>query len=237
MIRLAPVLVALATFCASACGSNKESRPSGEPPPTPHETPSPRVAPAVTDAAGPAVEPMALCEEAMRFLHHAIDCAPTDLRAALASNATNLEMIVHGITADTPQNGRESAGALCAISAYSFDRELATHTDKKCAVALTSAERLRVRDYLAAYYARRTSPRPTGDRSLDDQLSALAAARDTMCACTEIKCVDGTQKIVDAAVKPVPRDMQAAMDDAEAIVDEVTRCSGRVEAGIPLALP
>jgi hypothetical protein len=94
-----------------------------------------------------------------------------------------------------------------------------------------------MRTFFAAYYGRRTKPRVTGKATIDRQLADLAASPDAICACADLACVNSANKVVDASVKPIPPEMKTAMEDGEALLDEVTRCAERVEAGLPAQLP
>lgn len=189
------------------------------------------------DAAQSVMEPMIACDIVKRFMERASACLP-----AAANNLkdllSNLETIIVEAQADkAPRSAREQAGSMCALAAYTHDKHFSKRTDLTCPIALSVDERSATRAYLDAYYARRTKPRPTGDATLDRQLADLAASRDAMCGCADAACVQQTDKMVDAAVKPVPKAMPDAMDDSEAILDEVSRCSSRIENGIKDEFP
>lgn len=181
------------------------------------------------DAAQSRIEPMTVCDIARRFLKRASSCVPGAAKE-LQGTLSNLEtMIVEAHAEKAPQSARDQVGSMCAMTAYSHDKHLSTATDLTCPIALSADERSATRTYLDAYYGRRTKPRPTGDAALDRELAALAASRDAMCSCVDVACVQQTHKIVDAAVKPVPKERTDAMADSEALIDEVSRCSNRIE--------
>lgn len=180
---------------------------------------------------------MTICDIARRFLNRAIDCVPgaaNELKDRLAG----LETVIAYSQADkAPRSAREKAGSMCALTAYTHDKHLSTRTDLTCPIAIRVDERSAIRAYLDAYYGRRTKPRLTGDAAIDRQLADLAASRDAMCSCADVACVRTMHETVDAAVKPVPKEMPNAMADSEAILDEVSRCSGRIEYGVKDAYP
>ncbi|NVB77471.1 MAG: hypothetical protein HOV81_03670 [Kofleriaceae bacterium] len=213
-----------------ACGS-KESRPRKEPDKTSSEVrPSPGDA-SLQEVSVTGADPMTFCDSAKRVLRRAIECMPSRVDET-ESALSNLESLISELTADAPQSARERTAALCALNVIAFDLEMRARTDLKCPAALSVDERARNRAYLVAYYGHRMKPRPSGDSKLDQQLSALAAARDVMCSCADLACVQQAQKTVDTAVTPIPREMKTAMEDAASLVDDVSRCADRIEAGL-----
>jgi len=164
----------------------------------------------------------AICETTKRLIERAIRCVP--------SSADRLRDTLRDLEPDVPSETlpaeHERRAAMCAGIARSYDEQLAA-LDPAC--ALTSDERTRNDAFLAAYHGRRTKPRPTGDAHIDENLAELAAARDVLCACSDEECVRASHAIVTDAVKPVPRELEAAMQDGEAILDEVSRCAQRIE--------
>lgn len=226
----APTNILVLLVVASACGS-KESRPRKEPGTASSEMrPSPADA-SLRDESVRAEDSMKFCDEATRLLRQGIDCMPSGADET-KSTLSNLESLISEVTVDAPRSARERTAALCALTAVAFDIQLRSRTDLTCSASLAVDEHARNRAYLVAYYGHRTKPRPTGDSRLDLQLSELAAARDTMCSCAELSCVQQAQKTVDAAVKPIPREMQTAMEDAASLVDDVSRCAERIESGL-----
>lgn len=221
----------LLAILASACGS-KDSRP--------HEgSPAGSAAPLITaprDAAI-SVDPMTLCDLAVRFHGRAIACAAPEAAKPLEDALANTKLMIdEANSATAPRNAREKIAALCALSTVAQAARFSPRTDLRCPVALSADELERIRAYLEAHYGRRTKPRPSGDTALDKQLTELAASRDVMCSCTNADCIRQAHETVNAAVGPIPRENRGAMEDGEAIIDEVSRCAEGIELGI-LPLP
>ncbi|HEY5924787.1 MAG TPA: hypothetical protein VIV11_24070 [Kofleriaceae bacterium] len=164
----------------------------------------------------------AICATTKELVKRAIACAPRSANM-LRDTLRDLE---HGEPADAPLDAHERWAAICAGIAKAYDDNLVRGGP---ACALTVDERVRNDAFLAAYYGRRTKPRPTGDATVDKNLADLARARDVLCACPDEECVRAAHKIVTAAVKPIPDELTAAMEDGVAISDEVSRCADRIE--------
>jgi hypothetical protein len=211
----------------AACGKGKrdEARPAPR-------APAPVVGDAQLAVRADAVaftgDVAAICATTKQLLERAIRCAPRSadmLREALRT-------FEQYVPTDGPLSDRERWASICAGTAKNYDDQLAG-TDPAC--RLTVDERTRNDAFLAAYYGRRTRPRPTGDATLDKNLADFAAARDVLCACTDEECVRTANKTVTAAVKPVPPELTAAMEDAVAISDEVSRCEDRIKEDVARA--
>jgi hypothetical protein len=234
-VRLRAVLL-VAFAVTSACDKGAPTpreRPPLPPPPAP-----PADAATSPDAAVADVDPMVFCDIAKALLKRGIQCAP----AAATKLQAMLDAVDRTVAEVDPafRSARERTGASCALTAHVYDEQLAAvtaFTDVKCSPTLTADERARTRAYLHAHYGRRTKPRPTGDATIDRQLAELAASRDAMCSCTDRACMHAAHKTVTAAVKPIPREMQDAMADGEAILDEVSRCADRIENNLDRLLP
>lgn len=123
-----------------------------------------------------------ICVATKQLVVRAARCAPRS-RQMLDDTLRSLE---RDLPADTPLSARERQAAICAGIAKAFDDQL-VDTDPAC--RLTVGERTRNDAFLASYYGRRTTPRPTSDSTVDKNLAALAAARDVLCACTDEECV------------------------------------------------
>jgi hypothetical protein len=193
---------------------------------TPEERPKP-VPPPVADAAMPPDAMVftgdvdKICVTTKVFLDRLIPCA--------SRSATFLREVQRDLVTAPPDallSARENAAAGCANLSVNFDGQL-EGVLPEC--RLTNDERATAEAFLVAYYGRRTKPRPTGDATIDKNLAELAAARDALCACRDEDCQRAADKGVTAAVKPIPREMTAAMDDGVAISDEVSRCTERIQ--------
>jgi hypothetical protein len=158
----------------------------------------------------------AICDTAKQLMDRAVQCAPR--------SADLLRQTREGFDPAPPTDERWAA--ICAATAKSFDDQL---VGSSAGCRLTGVERLRNEAFLRAYYGRRTTPRSSGDQTVDTNLASLAAARDVLCACTDDECLRAAEKAVTAAVRPVPREMTDAMEDAVAISDEVSRCADRIQ--------
>src|SRR5690606_14469692 len=112
-----------------------------------------------------------------------------------------LRFLEQDVPGDGPLADRERWASICAEIGKTYDDAVAASSP---ACTLTVDERTRNDAFLAAYYGRRTKPRPTGDAVVDKNLADLAAARDVLCACTDEECIRTANKAVTAAVKPVP---------------------------------
>jgi len=170
-------------------------------------------------------EVAAICAVTRQLIERAIRCAP-DSADMLRDTQRSLDVAQ---PADAPLSARERWAAICAGIAKAYDEQLAG-SDSAC--RLTVDERINNDAFLAAYYGRRTTARPTGDASVDTSLAELGAARDVLCARTDDECVRAAHKVVTAAVKPIPREMTDAMESSAAIIDEVSRCADRIEQDV-----
>jgi hypothetical protein len=164
----------------------------------------------------------AICVTAKQLVERVKRCAPRSSSQVLDDTRRSLE---YGEPADSPRSARETWASICAGIAKGLDDRLAG-SDPAC--RLTADERGRNDDFLASYDGRRTTPRPSGDANVDRNLHELAAARDALCACTDEDCERAAEKTVTTAVRPVPPGMTAALEDAVAISDEVSRCRDRI---------
>lgn len=222
---------AAAAVAAIIVGAGCDKGKSDQTRPPPH-TPAPLVADAQlavrSDAIAFTGDVAAICATAKQLVERAIRCTS---RSADTLRET-LRSLDQDVPTDGPISDRERWASICAGIAKAYDDQLAG-SDPAC--RLTVDERTRNDAFLAAYYGRRTKPRPTGDAIVDKNLADFAAARDVLCACTDEECVRTANTTVTAAVKPVPPEPTAAMEDAVAISDEVSRCEDRIKQDVARA--
>jgi hypothetical protein len=152
-------------------------------------------------------------------------CLTPDGAKALADPLYGVERSMRNATT---RSQRARASGECAMTAKAYD-DSATAEGAPAMCTFTADERARNTAALAAYYDRRTAPRPTGDATLDRGLADLAAARDRACACTDVACSHQVDPIVLDAIHTIPRELAAATEDSEAMIDEVARCAQRLE--------
>lgn len=183
------------------------------------------------------VDAVTPCEIEKRLLDQMIDCIPDEAARAKSLRATLDDILSGQGSAGAPRSARERTGALCAFGAYADDQQFSTRSDLRCRVALDRHERESVRDYLIEYYRRRTTPRRTDNAAIDRKLGELAASRDAVCACATADCVRVAETAVYEVLTPIPPEVTGAVVDAEAILDEVSRCRARIVDGMyPFAL-
>lgn len=187
--------------------------------------PAPADAQPAADAAVAIGDVAVFCAEAKAYFARVIPCAPN---SADLLRSIHDDMPVDSPTA--PMSARESSAALCANIAVVYDEQLSRHSDPAC--ALSSDARARNVAFLSAYYGRRTKPRPSGNADVDKSLAQMAAARDAVCACTDMTCVRAAEKSVTAAIMHIPRELNAALEDGVSISDEVSRCAERIEMDV-----
>lgn len=221
---LGAAVAVAAIIGGAACdkGKHDEARPAPR-------APAPVVADAQLAARPDAVaftgDVAAICATTQQLIQRAIRCAPRSADM-LRETSRSLEQ---DVPTDEPLAARERWASLCAGIAKVYDDQLAG-SDPAC--RLTVDERTRNDAFLEAYYGRRTTPRPTGDATVDKNLADFAAARDVLCACTDEACIRTANKAVTAAARPVPPELTAAMEDAVAISDEVSRCEDRIKQDV-----
>jgi len=203
--------------CAVACEKGTREEPV-KPAPVP---PPPVADAALPDAVVFTGDVDQICVTTKLFIDRVIPCAS---RSATFLREVQRDLVT--VPPDAPMSARENAAAGCASLSVNFDAQLVGALPE---CRLTSGERVNAEAFLAAYYGRRTKPRLTGDATVDKSLTELAAARDALCACPDEDCVRAADKVVTAAVKPIPREMTAAMEDGVAISDEVSRCTERIQ--------
>jgi hypothetical protein len=170
-------------------------------------------------------DPIVFCDYADRMLVGAIACIPEskdEVERARRSIAMTKE------TASKDEPFRSISAALCAAIVDGIVHETEW---RKCDVVLSATERAQVRAFLDAYYARRTTPRPTGDAEVDRALQQFAALRDRYCACESVDCAAAVEPELEAAGKALPRAASSsARDDLGELFDDTRRCKQRIEA-------
>jgi hypothetical protein len=216
MRRSAVALGSILVACGGTSETNHVARPSS-------------TAPGPAQPAGAAValpaDPIVFCDFADRALVGAIACVPESKDQAemgRRSIATAKE------TASKDEPFRSITAALCAGIADGIVHETEW---RKCAIVLSATERAQVRAFLDAYYAQRSTPRPTGNPEVDRALQQFAAIRDKYCACETTDCADAAHREFDAASETIPRAAsRSARDDIGALHDDTQRCRQRIEA-------
>jgi hypothetical protein len=195
-----------ATLLVIGCGSSSPARP-----PPPAEASAPPAA----AAASVASDPLSYCTLAVAAVDELARCKGTTFGA-------NRELYAGLATNRDPAFARKS-GAMCA----GFVEALLTEPDgKSCAFSFRD-RRAELGAFLDAYYAERVKLEPTGHAGADAVLAAVAAHRDTVCACADEPCVRAVEKR-DAGwdAKPLPKDAPAkARDLAGAMIDDIGKCS------------
>jgi hypothetical protein len=213
MVRILMKLVALiVTLAACKAGS--------------HDAPQPGSAARPGSATAPgSVAPLDICGIGLAALD-ATTCDAPDHAKGIQSAKQTFRGILDTIRQTQPPDPWPLQ-MMCAQLFVAMQRDVAKI---HCTTGITGDQQAAIAAALDAWYAQRTPVAPTGDPASDAVIAKVAAARDHMCACTDMECLERVDKELNT-LGSLPASAPAlAKQLGGALLDDVGRCESKIRS-------
>lgn len=222
--RLLAYLATLALAIAlAACQGDKHEPPSPPPQTAPAPTTATPSPPPLAPPVAPPVAPPDICAAGTRIFDHATCTSVQGMKVLEQAKRTlngTLDLTKKAASADP-----HALQIVCAQLIQALSRDAAA---QGCKIDLADADKQQIDVLMAAYYAQRAAVTPSGDASADAVVGKIAAVRDAMCACEDMKCVAKVDKTIDSIGTFGSNAPQAARVLGGKLLDDVSRCEARL---------
>lgn len=200
-------LSSLALLVVVACGKGAGGKPAPDP----------------ATSSGPGIAGLLACKSLARAIDAVIACGKTPDERRLAELSLKLVRELHTDPRPLPPEAAPMFAHGCVAL---LDDTIEALRWQGCAFTPTADERA----WVAAQRKTRTGVPAGASAATRASLESLMAARDEVCRCADVACVQATQQKLDAGLKPLPPDASdAARDAGGKMIDEAMLCGRRIE--------